>query len=105
VWTLLASCLAYSSVLKMEAVRSYETLVDFYQTERRCNQVSTILVCLLKPQVHQNICPRCDAVHLRIPEFRSHTKRDLCSFQEGNCLIFSALETYSNVSATTDLTR
>jgi hypothetical protein len=46
-----------------------------------------------------------NGVHLRIPEFRSHKKRDLYSFQEGNWLIFSALETDGNFCATTGLSR
>jgi hypothetical protein len=32
---LLVSCLAYSSTLKMEAVSTSETSVDFYRIERR----------------------------------------------------------------------
>lgn len=36
--SLLASCLAYNSILKMETQCSYKTMVDFYQTTRRYNR-------------------------------------------------------------------
>jgi hypothetical protein len=31
----LAACMAYSSIMKMEAVRSFETSMNFYRTTRR----------------------------------------------------------------------
>lgn len=41
---LLASCLAYNLILKMEAQCSYKTMVDFYQTTKCYNRENLILI-------------------------------------------------------------